>query len=59
VSSARRLVNISGAARAIDREMFTGEIYGSSCLNGRVYNSATTTMVAEIGTKLMSQEPSK
>jgi hypothetical protein len=32
-------------------EILTGERYGSSCLNGRVYRSATTTMVAEIVTK--------
>jgi hypothetical protein len=37
-------------------KIFTGERYGSSCLNGRVYCTATTTMVAEIGTKLLSQD---
>jgi hypothetical protein len=111
VSSARRLVNISGTVRPIDLtfaqvkdmglldlkkhsqlpdapgslggggfppsvfcqeineylsncksdrlEIFTYERYGCSCFNGRVYISTTTTMVAQIGTKLISQEPRK
>jgi hypothetical protein len=32
-------------------KIWRGETYGSSCSNGRVYSSATTTMVAEIGIK--------
>jgi hypothetical protein len=39
--------------------MWTGERYGSTCLKGRVYSSATTNMVAEIVTKLVYPEPSK
>jgi hypothetical protein len=32
-------------------EIYAGEIYGSSCLNGRVYcSSPTMAMVAKIGT---------
>jgi hypothetical protein len=53
VSSARRLVNISGLVRAIDlkflqvKNMVLLHMY----IGIWVYCSATTTMVAEIGTK--------
>jgi hypothetical protein len=57
VSFVRRLVNIS--VTAIYLTFIIGKKYGSSCFNERVYSSATTIMVAEIGTKLISQEPSK
>jgi hypothetical protein len=53
MSSAWRLVNILGL------DIYTGERYGYSCVNGRVYSSVNTTIVAEIGTELFYQEPSK
>jgi hypothetical protein len=39
VSSARRIVNISETVRANYLIYLQGEIYGSSCLNERVYSS--------------------
>jgi hypothetical protein len=50
--SAWRLVNISGTLKTIDLK---GERYGYLCLNERVFSSANTTMVAEIGPKGVSQ----
>jgi hypothetical protein len=59
VSSTRRFVNISGTVRATDLKFSQGK--DMSLLHMHmgllVYCSATTTM--EIGTKLLSQEPSK
>jgi hypothetical protein len=61
VSSARRFVNISGTVRAIDLKC--SQVIDMCLLHMHmglwVYCSATTTMVAEIGTKLMSQDPSE
>jgi hypothetical protein len=51
VSSGRRMVNISGTVGAIDLKFSQGKDMGHQCLNKKVYYSATTTMVAEIGTK--------
>jgi hypothetical protein len=61
VSSARRLVNISGLVR--ETHLTFSQVKNRGLLHMhmglRVYCSATTTMVAEIGTKLISQEPSE
>jgi hypothetical protein len=53
VSSARRLVNISGMVRAIDLTFSQVKDIGLLQMHMGlwVYCSATTTMVAEIGTR--------
>jgi hypothetical protein len=53
VSSARRLVNISGTVRATDLKFSLVKDMGLLHMHMGlwVYCSATTTMVAEIGTK--------
>jgi hypothetical protein len=53
VFSARRLVNISGAVRAIDLKFSQVKYMGLLHMHMGlwVYCSATTTIVAEIGTK--------
>jgi hypothetical protein len=53
VSSARRLVNVSGTVKAIDLKFSQGKDMGlmHMHLGLWVYCSAPTTIVAEIGTK--------
>jgi hypothetical protein len=61
VSSARRLVNISGTVRVIELKCLQVKYMGLLHMHMVlwVYCSATTTMVAEIETKRISQEPSE
>jgi hypothetical protein len=56
VSSAKRLINISGTVRDREEVKVSERSYYQNSLNRRVYSRFTTTPVAEIGTKGVYQE---